>query len=111
MLDELPANGPARSRRRDKTVRRALINAIVECTPTGSGRGQRSAREAREVREALGEKVAIDAASPEVLHALGIPAEWAERCKDSCLSRSEILVERISPMKPMWEIRPQSGQQ
>ena len=60
----------------DKTVRRALINAILERTPTGPGRGQRSARKARKVGEALGVKVATDGASPEVLHALGIPLEW-----------------------------------
>jgi RNA-splicing ligase RtcB len=38
----------------DKTVRRALIDAILERTPTGPGRGQRSARKARKVGEALG---------------------------------------------------------
>jgi RNA-splicing ligase RtcB len=35
------------------------------------------------VGEALGVKVATDGASPEVLHALGIPLEWAERCEDA----------------------------
>jgi len=64
----------------DKTVRRALINAILERTPTGPGRGQRSARKARKVGEELGEKVAVDGASQEVLHALGIPLDWAQRC-------------------------------
>src|SRR6059036_2347472 len=34
----------------DKTVRRALINAILERTPTGPRRGQRSARKARKVQ-------------------------------------------------------------
>jgi tRNA-splicing ligase RtcB len=67
----------------DKTVRRALMDAILERTPTGPGRGQRSARKARKVGEALGVKVATDGASPEVLHALGIPLEWAERCEDA----------------------------
>jgi tRNA-splicing ligase RtcB len=67
----------------DKTVRRALIDAILERTPTGPGRGQRSARKARKVGEALGVKVATDGGSAEVLHALGIPAEWAERCEDA----------------------------
>jgi tRNA-splicing ligase RtcB len=60
-----------------------LIDAILERTPTGPGRGQRSARKARKVGEALGVKVATDGASPEVLHALGIPLEWAERCEDA----------------------------
>src|SRR3954470_19943676 len=75
---DLPADQVA-----DKTVRRALIDAILERTPTGPGRGQRSARKARKVGEALGVKVATDGASPEVLHALGIPLEWAERCEDA----------------------------
>src|SRR5678816_1629256 len=75
---DLPADQIA-----DKTVRRALINAILERTPTGPGRGQRSARKARKVGEALGVKVATEGASPEVLHALGIPAEWAQRCEDA----------------------------
>src|SRR5437763_15656271 len=75
---DLPAGQVA-----DKTVRRALIDAILERTPTGPGRGQRSARKARKVGEALGVKVATDGASPEVLHALGIPLEWAERCEDA----------------------------
>jgi hypothetical protein len=66
-----------------KTVRRVLNNAILERTPTGPGRGQRSARKARKVGEALGVKVATDGASPEVLHALGIPLAWAERCENA----------------------------
>ncbi|MCI0541780.1 MAG: RtcB family protein, partial [Verrucomicrobiales bacterium] len=75
---DLPADQVA-----DKTVRRALIDAILERTPTGPGRGQRSARKARKVGEALGVKVATDGASPSVLHALGIPLNWAERCEDA----------------------------
>ena len=67
----------------DKTVRRALIDAILERTPTGPGRGQRSARKARKVGEALGVKVVTEGASAEVLHALGIPLEWAQRCEDA----------------------------
>src|SRR5688572_6613885 len=67
----------------DKTVRRALINAILERTPTGPGRGQRSAHKARKVGELLGMKVVTDGASPEVCHALGIPLNWAERCEDA----------------------------
>src|ERR1044072_1395472 len=75
---DLPAEQVA-----DKAVRRALINAILERTPTGPGRGQRSARKARKVGEALGVKVTTDGASQEVLHALGIPIEWAQRCEDA----------------------------
>ena len=68
---------------KEKSVRRALIDAILERTPTGPGRGQRSARKARKVGEVLGVKVVTAGASPEVLHALGIPLEWAERCEDA----------------------------
>src|SRR6266705_2504813 len=59
---DLPAEQVA-----DKTVRRALIDAILERTPTGPGRGQRSARKARKVGEQLGIKVATNGASPEVV--------------------------------------------
>src|SRR5213595_40085 len=75
---DLPADHIA-----EKTVRHALIDAILERTPTGPVCGQRSARKARKVGEALGVKVATDGASPEVLHALGIPLDWAERCEDA----------------------------
>ena len=75
---DLPAEAVA-----DREVRRALINAILERTPTGPGRGQRSARKARKVGEALGVKVVTEGASAEVLHALGVPLEWAQRCEDS----------------------------
>jgi tRNA-splicing ligase RtcB len=68
---------------KDKTVRRALIDAIVERTPTGAGRGQRSARKARKVGEELGFLAATEGASPTVCRALGIPPEWAERCEDA----------------------------
>jgi tRNA-splicing ligase RtcB len=67
----------------DRTVRRALINAIVERTPTGPGRGQRSAKKARKVGSADGEKVLIEGASPSVCAALGIPQDWATRCEDA----------------------------
>lgn len=75
---DLPADQIA-----DKTVRRALINAILQRTPTGAGRGQRSASKARKVGEALGLKAVTDGASAEVCHALGIPADWSERCEDA----------------------------
>src|SRR2546427_4787334 len=75
---DLPADQVA-----DKTVRRALIDAILERTPTGPGRGQRSARKVRKVGESLGVKVATDGESPKVLPALGIPLEWARRCEDA----------------------------
>ncbi|GAA5495718.1 RNA-splicing ligase RtcB [Rubritalea halochordaticola] len=68
---------------RDKTVRRALIEAICERTPTGAGKSQRSVAKGRVITEELGRKVCIEGASVEVCEALGIPPEWAERCEDS----------------------------
>lgn len=67
----------------DKPVRRALINAICERTPTGTGKGQRSVKKSRRVNAELGRKIVIEGASTEVCEALGIPAHWAERCEDS----------------------------
>ena len=68
---------------RDRSVRRALINAVVERIPTGAGKGQRSVRKSRHVSPELGRQVAIEGASPAVCRALGIPEAWAERCEDA----------------------------
>jgi tRNA-splicing ligase RtcB (3'-phosphate/5'-hydroxy nucleic acid ligase) len=67
----------------DKPVRRALINAITDRTPTGAGRGQRHVKKARAVGKELGQQVAIEGASKSVCEALGIPPEWAARCEDA----------------------------
>lgn len=75
---DIPADAVA-----EKTVRRALINAICERTPTGAGRGQRSAKKSRAVSAELGRRVAIEGASAGVCEALGIPPAWADRCEDS----------------------------
>lgn len=68
---------------RDKATRRALINAIVERTPTGAGRGQRSVKKGRHVDELLGVPAVTEGATARVCQALGIPSEWALRCEDS----------------------------
>jgi tRNA-splicing ligase RtcB len=67
----------------DRRVRRALINAICERTPTGAGRGQRHATKSRHVSAELGKQVVTEGASTAVCNALGIPPEWAARCEDS----------------------------
>ena len=67
----------------DKTIRRRLIEAIVERTPTGPGRGQRCAKKSRRVSSDLGVQVCTEGASRSVCEALGIPPEWAQRCEDS----------------------------
>src|SRR3977135_4104254 len=43
----------------DRKVRRALIEAIVERTPTGAGKGQRSAKKSRGVNETVGFMAAV----------------------------------------------------
>ncbi|MCW1885684.1 RtcB family protein [Luteolibacter flavescens] len=67
----------------DKATRRALINAIVERTPTGAGRGQRSVKKGRHVDELTGIPAVTEGATARVCQALGIPPEWALRCEDS----------------------------
>ena len=67
----------------ERPVRRALITAICERTPTGAGKGQRSVRKSRRVEPELGARVATEGATPDVLEALGIPPEWARRCEDA----------------------------
>lgn len=67
----------------DRKVRRALIDAICERTPTGAGRGQRSVHKSRRVSVNDGTRAVIEGASREVCEALGIPPDWAARCEDS----------------------------
>jgi tRNA-splicing ligase RtcB len=68
---------------KDKRVRRALIDAIVQRTPTGAGKGQRSVKKARHVDELIGVPAVTEGATVRVCEALGIPPEWAIRCEDS----------------------------
>jgi tRNA-splicing ligase RtcB len=67
----------------EKPIRRELIQAILERTPTGPGRGQREVRKGRAVGPELGRKIVTEGASPEVCRELGIPEQWARRCEDS----------------------------
>jgi tRNA-splicing ligase RtcB len=62
---------------------RALIDAILLRTPTGAGKGQRSARKSRMVDREVGFLAAVEGASPAVCAALGIPPHWAARCEDA----------------------------
>jgi len=68
---------------KDVRTRRAIIDAILERVPTGAGKGQRSARRSRKVGAAVGEMVAVEAASAAVCAALGIPPHWADACEDA----------------------------
>lgn len=75
---DLPADAVA-----DRRLRRALIDAICQRTPTGPGKGQRNVPKSRRVDAALGQKVVVEGASQAVCLALGIPPDWATRCEDS----------------------------
>jgi tRNA-splicing ligase RtcB len=84
---------------RERPVRRALIDAICQRTPTGAGMGQRSAPKSRPVDAALGRQVVVEGGSERVCTALGIPTEWAARCEDSAHvghdGTSDALAERV----------------
>lgn len=67
----------------DRKVRRALISAICQRTPTGPGKGQRSVPKSRRVNKTLGKQLVVEGASANVCDQLGIPSEWAERCEDA----------------------------
>lgn len=67
----------------DRKTRRALINAICQRTPTGAGKGQRSAPKSRGVNRTLGKQLSVEGASADVCNQLGIPPEWAENCEDA----------------------------
>ena len=67
----------------DRPVRRALINAICERTPTGAGRGQRSVKKSRRVDVELGRRAVVEGASAFVCEEMGIPVEWARHCEDA----------------------------
>jgi len=75
---DLPAEAVA-----DRVVRRALINAICERTPTGPGRGQRHAKKSRSVGAVVGRQALVEGASAEVCDAIGIPRDWADHCEDA----------------------------
>ncbi len=66
-----------------KPLRRALIEAILQRTPTGAGRGNRHAKKGRYVSPSQGRQVVTEGATDEVLTQLGIPLHWAQRCEDS----------------------------
>lgn len=68
---------------REKPVRRALINAICDRTPTGPGAGQRSVRKGRKFPKGLPRQAVIEGATESICEQFGIPFEWTERCEDS----------------------------
>lgn len=81
-------------------VRRQLINAICDRTPTGPGKGNRHAKKARRIEPLIGQNACLFGAAPEVLSALGIPVHWAQRCEDAfhygADGTSESLADRLN---------------
>ena len=67
----------------DRRLRRAVMNAICERTPTGAGKGQRSVPKSRAVSPQWGRRAVIEGAAAEVCRELGVPEEWATRCEDA----------------------------
>ncbi len=64
-------------------IRRRLIEAICERTPTGMGKGNRHVKKARSISAQAGWEACVAGASPSVLEALGIPTFWSSRCEDA----------------------------
>ncbi len=69
---------------KEKSTRRALINAICERIPTGMGKGQRNVSKGRNMDPMLGRDVMVKGASVAVCEELGIPIKWTNRCEDAC---------------------------
>lgn len=67
----------------DRRIRRAIIDAICERIPTGTGRGQRSVKKSRRIPTDIGQRSLVEGASESLLTAMGIPSEWAHRCEDA----------------------------
>ncbi|HBE71345.1 MAG TPA: RtcB family protein, partial [Planctomycetaceae bacterium] len=67
----------------DRHVRRELISAICQRTPTGTGRGQRSVPKGRPISRTIGAQAIVEGASESVCQQLGIPEHWAVRCEDA----------------------------
>ncbi|MDR2346660.1 MAG: RtcB family protein [Planctomycetaceae bacterium] len=68
---------------RDRVVRRKLIDAICERTPTGAGAGQKSVRKGRNLNQNTVYQAVIEGASESVCDQLNIPFEWTQRCEDA----------------------------
>ena len=68
---------------KEKTVRRALINAICDRIPTGAGKGQRNVKKGKRFSKELPRRAIIEGASESVCAQFGIPYDWTERCEDA----------------------------
>lgn len=81
---------------KDKGVRRAVINAILERIPTGAGKGSRSVKKGRRIDPKLSWTIATHGASKDILDAFGIPNEWSAKCEDASHGSPDALAERAA---------------
>jgi tRNA-splicing ligase RtcB len=100
---------------REKPLRRALIRAVEERTPTGPGKGQRHARKSRRIPVATIRELLVHGASrPELLREIGVLPHWAARCEDawhvghdgtpdSLAARLEVLLDARKPLFQHFE--------
>ena len=88
----------------DRRVRRELINAICDRTPTGPGAGQRSVPKGRRFPKGLPQQAVIEGGSENVCEQFGIPYEWTQRCEDAFHlghdGTSDALAERLERILP-----------
>jgi len=68
---------------KEKPVRRALIKAICDRTPTGAGKGQRNVKKGRQFSKELPRQAVIRGATEAVCEQFGVPFDWTERCEDA----------------------------
>ena len=68
---------------KEKTVRRALIKAICDRTPTGAGQGQRNVKKGKKFDKELSRQAIIKGAVESVCEQFGIPFDWTQRCEDA----------------------------
>ena len=68
---------------KEKSVRRDLIRAVCDRTPTGAGQGQRHAKKGRKFAKGLPRQAVIEGATESVCEQFGIPFDWTERCEDA----------------------------
>ena len=66
----------------DRKIRRTLINAICERTPTGAGAGQRSVKKGRKIPKELAHQAITEGGSESVCEQFGVPLDWTLRCED-----------------------------
>jgi len=90
---------------REKSVRRALINAVTERIPTGAG--NRQVKKSRKINPNLFYHIARYGASPTVLFELGISVTWGEKCERNSFDIEGVAraaQERVVELKSKMEV-------